>query len=121
MTPDPLRVTDFLEHILDAIRRVREYTRNLGEQDFCSNQLIQDAVIRNFEIMGEAARNAERHGKDLVELQEKRKLFRQVYWMRNMLTHEYFHVSLPVVWNVIQEDIDTLEQQVQELHDRLTK
>lgn len=57
MTPDPSRVTDFLEHILDAIAQVREYTRNLSEQDFCSNRLIQDAVIRNFEIMGEAARN----------------------------------------------------------------
>lgn len=121
MTPDPLRVTDFLEHILDAIRRVREYTRDLDEQEFCSNRLVQDAVIRNIEIMGEAARNIERHGENLVELQDTRRLFRQVYWMRNMLTHEYFHISLPVVWNVIQEDIDTLEQQVHELHDRLMK
>lgn len=78
-------------------------------------------MIRNFEIMGEAARNVERHGKDLLELQDQISLFRRVYWMRNMLTHECFHVSLPVVWNAIQEDIDTLEQQVQGLRDKLTK
>lgn len=121
MTPDPSRVTDFLEHILSAIERVREYTRNLSEQDFCSNRLIQDAVIRNFEIMGEAARNVERHGETLLVLKEKLRLFRQVYWMRNMLTHEYFHVSLPIVWNAIRTDLDVLEQQVQKLYEELNK
>jgi uncharacterized protein with HEPN domain len=87
MTPASLRVADYLNHILEAIRRVREYTQGLSEQDFYSNHLIQDAVIRNFEIMGEAARNAERRGKDSLELRDKLKLFREVYWMRNVLTH----------------------------------
>lgn len=54
-------------------------------------------------------------------LQEQSRLFRRVYWMRNMLTHEYFNVSLPVVWNTIQKDIGVLEQQVQELYKKLKK
>jgi uncharacterized protein with HEPN domain len=54
-----------------------------------------------------------------LALQEQRRLFRQVYWMRNMLTHEYFNVSLPVVWNAIRKDIGVLEQQVQALYEKL--
>jgi uncharacterized protein with HEPN domain len=119
MTPAPLRVTDYLNHILEAIRRVREYTRGLSEQDFHSNHLVQDAVIRNFEIMGEAARNAERRGKDQLELRDKLKLFREVYWMRNVLTHGYFQVNLSIVWNAIQDDIGKLEEEIQEVLNRL--
>ena len=117
MTPSSLRVADYLNHILEAIRRVREYTQGLSEQDFYSNHLIQDAVIRNFEIMGEAARNAERRGKDQLELQDKLRLFREVYWMRNVLTHGYFQINLSIVWNAIQGDIGNLEQEIQEVLD----
>lgn len=70
MTAKSLRITDYLRHNLEAITHVRQYTQGLNERDFYSNRLIQDAVIRNFEIMGEAARNVERHGRDLPELQE---------------------------------------------------
>lgn len=63
MTADNLRVPDFLGHILDAIERIRKYTRNLIEQEFYSNELVQDAAVRNFEVMGEASRNIERRGK----------------------------------------------------------
>jgi uncharacterized protein with HEPN domain len=121
MTSHPLRVTDYLRHILEAIERIREYTRNLTEQEFYSSQLVQDAVIRNFEIMGEAARYALLHGKDLADLQDNLSLFREVYWMRNVLTHGYFQVNLSIVWNAIQGDIGNLEQQVQDLYNRLVK
>lgn len=100
---------DYLRHILEAIGRVRDYTRNMSEQEFYSSQIVQDAVIRNFEIMGEAARNVERHGKSLPELQNKLTLFREVYWMRNSLAHGYFDVNLTIVWNTIQNDLDHLE------------
>lgn len=121
MTAHPARVTDYLRHILEAIERIRKYTRGLSEQDFYSNRLIQDAVIRNFEIMGEAARNTVLHGKELSEMRDKLTLFREVYWMRNMLTHGYFQVNLSIVWNAMQDDLGNLEQQVQEVYDRLTK
>jgi uncharacterized protein with HEPN domain len=119
MTANSMRVADYLRHILEAIKRVREYTHGVSEQEFYSNHLIQDAVIRNFEVMGEAARNAERRGKDIAEIGDKLALFREVYWMRNVLTHGYFQVNLTIVWNAIQDDIGSLEHEVQELYDRL--
>jgi len=121
MTDKAPRVIDYLRHIVDAIERVREYTQGVSEQEFYSNTLLQDAAIRNFEIMGEASRNVERHGKNLPELQDKLKVFREVYWMRNALAHGYFDVNLTIVWNAIKGDLDVLEQQVQELYQKLHK
>jgi uncharacterized protein with HEPN domain len=53
------RVAAYLEHMIDAAQRISEYTDGLTWQDFLANRLVQDGVIRNFEVVGEAARNIE--------------------------------------------------------------
>ena len=58
---DGQRIPDYLGHILEAIHRIDTYTADMTEVVFLQNALVQDAVIRNFEIIGEAARNIERH------------------------------------------------------------
>jgi uncharacterized protein with HEPN domain len=58
MSSKPLRLPDYLLHILEAIGRIERYTRNLSRDEFYSNELVQDAVIRNIEVIGEASRNA---------------------------------------------------------------
>jgi len=60
MSRDRLRVADYLEHILEATRRIEDYCHGMDQKAFLSNRLVQDAVIRNFEIIGEASRNIER-------------------------------------------------------------
>ena len=60
MTREQLRVADYLGHILEAIERIGEYTEDVDEVTFLDNKMIQDAVLRNIEIIGEAARNIER-------------------------------------------------------------
>ena len=57
---DPLRLSDYLGHILQAIERIRSYVADLDEAAFLVDAKTQDAVVRNFEILGEAARNIER-------------------------------------------------------------
>jgi len=69
MSRDPLRVPDYLEHIVEAIGRIHAYCENLDEHAFLSNSLVQDAVIRNFEIIGEASRNIERVAPEFVAAQ----------------------------------------------------
>ena len=54
---DALRVPDYLEHNRDAIGRIFRYVETLDETAFACNELIQDAVIRNLEVIGEARRN----------------------------------------------------------------
>ena len=64
MTQDPIRVPDYLEHIIQAIQRIHRYTEDMTEVTFLENELVQDAVIRNIEIIGEAAQKyrAQRSG-----------------------------------------------------------
>jgi len=66
MKNDSLRVVDYLEHIIDAICQIAEYTEDIDEAGFLANRLVQDAVIRNIEIIGEAARNVERTALEFV-------------------------------------------------------
>lgn len=61
MSDDPLRVPEYLGHILVAIQRINRYTAGMSEAAFLGADLVQDAVIRNIEIIGEASRNVARH------------------------------------------------------------
>ena len=66
MSRDTLRLPDYLDHILEAIHRIQNYCEDLDESGFLTTPLVQDAVIRNFEIIGEASRNIERVARDFV-------------------------------------------------------
>jgi uncharacterized protein with HEPN domain len=55
MTRDAQRLGDYLAHMLEAIERIEEYVSDMDEMAFLGNRLVQDAVIRNFEIIGEAS------------------------------------------------------------------
>jgi uncharacterized protein with HEPN domain len=98
MKPDPARVTEFLEHILQAISRISRYTSGMSHSDFAANSMVQDAVIRNIEIMGEAARNIELADPDFPAKHAGIPV-RDIYLMRNRLSHGYFAVDLALVWN----------------------
>jgi uncharacterized protein with HEPN domain len=56
MNRHPLRARDYLAHMLDAVQRIQQYTRGINAEGFLSDQLLQDGVVRNFEILGEASR-----------------------------------------------------------------
>ncbi len=57
MTQHPLRARDYLGHMLDAVNQIQTYTRGKSAEDFLSDRLLQDGVVRNVEILGEASRN----------------------------------------------------------------
>jgi uncharacterized protein with HEPN domain len=111
MKTDPSRVPEYLRHILEAISRILEYTDGMNEGDFSSNLLVQDAVIRNIEILGEASRNIEIHDPTFVQNHPQIPLH-DTYLMRNRLTHGYFSVDLGIVWNTIQNDLPALREQI---------
>ncbi len=111
MSRDPLRLSDYLEHILEAIERIYRYCEEVDEPTFLSNSLIQDAVIRNFEIIGEASRNVERVAPDFLAAHPELPLS-FAYDMRNVLAHGYYKVDLAVVWKTIERDLPYLQEQV---------
>ena len=73
--------------------------------------MIQDAVIRNFEIIGEASKNVERVAPEFVAAHPELPLA-FAYDMRNLLAHGYYKVDVAVVWKTIERDLPFLQQQV---------
>lgn len=111
MTQDPIRVPDYLEHIIQAIERIQRYTDDMSEVIFLENELVQDAVIRNIEIIGEAARNIERND-PVFAAQHAEIPWEIIYAMRNRVAHGYFKVDLEIVWNTIHHDLPGLAIEV---------
>ena len=116
-----LRLVEYLSHIVEAVERIQEYIADLkGEQAFYENTLVQDAVIRNLEVIGEASNNVDKHFPQFVK-EHKEVPFIYAYEMRNALAHGYFKVDLPIVWQTIQNDLPVLANSVQDLIDQLNR
>jgi uncharacterized protein with HEPN domain len=115
---DKLRVRDYLEHMTQAIKRIGNYTENMADWAFRENEMVQDAVIRNIEIIGEASRNIERHHAEFAA-QHPEVRWAVIYAMRNRVSHGYFQIDLDVVWKTVQSDLPNLATQVRELLQQL--
>lgn len=107
MTPDADRLADYLRHIVDAISRIERYTANLDEAAFLGDEMVQDAVIRNLEIVGEACHNIETRHADFACAHPELPLA-AAYQMRNAIAHGYFKVDLAIVWKTIARDLPKL-------------
>lgn len=117
---DALRVQDYLEHIELAIARIRRYLAGLDRASFLASDEKQDAVIRNIEIIGEAAQSIRRRHPEFATRHPEIP-WGGVYGMRNAIAHGYFTVDLDVVWKTICEELPTLAEQVRALRGALQK
>ncbi len=113
-----LRLTDYLGHMLEAIERCHEYIADMDEAAFLSDRKTQDAVIRTFEVMGEASNNIRKHFPEFVATHPGIP-FGQAVGMRNVLSHGYFLVDLTAVWKTIHADLPPLRDAVKTLLDSL--
>ena len=104
-----LRVPDYLDHILVAIERIGRHTADINEDAFLTNEMIQDAVIRNLEVIGEAANLIRKV--DAVFAESHPEIPWQVmYAMRNRLAHGYDTIDFNVVWQTVGHDLPALYQ-----------
>ena len=111
---DILRLPDYLGHIVEAIERIHRYVEDLDEVGFLQDEKTQDAVIRNFEIIGEASNNIKRHHPEFSE-QHPEVPLNFAYEMRNALAHGYFRVDLEIVWKTIHADLPELHELIRQL------
>jgi hypothetical protein len=98
----------YLRHVLDSIERIERYTSE-GQDAFMADERTQDAVIRNFEIIGEAVKNL---------TPELRGSHPQIEWqkiaaMRDKLIHHYFGVKLDLVWDTVVGVLPSFKQAVE--------
>ncbi|PKM21486.1 MAG: hypothetical protein CVV10_09120 [Gammaproteobacteria bacterium HGW-Gammaproteobacteria-14] len=113
MNRDHQRLGDYLAHIIEAIDRIEQYTDDMAEPEFLETPLVQDAVIRNFEIIGEASNNIEKRYPEFAAAHPELPLA-FAYQMRNAVAHGYFKVDLEIVWRTIHRDLPALHAQVTE-------
>jgi uncharacterized protein with HEPN domain len=111
MSKKNLRIQDYIEHIIEAIVRIEGYVKDYDADVFIEVNLVQDAVIRNIEIIGEAASNIKSVDSSFLEKYPQLKL-EQAYRMRNALAHGYYSVNLRTVWNTVKNDLPVLKQQM---------
>jgi uncharacterized protein with HEPN domain len=93
-----------IRDILAAIKKISEYTKDYNYQNFESDSKTLDAVVRNLEIIGEAARHVP---DDIIE-KNPGIPWREIRDMRNLLAHEYFGVNIKIVWETIQTDLPAI-------------
>ncbi len=105
------RLPDYLAHIVDAIDRINRYVDGLDRAGFGDDELVQDAVVRNFEIVGEASRRI-RLGHPEFAAKHPELPFASAYQMRNAISHGYFALDLDLVWSTIVTDLPKLREQV---------
>ena len=93
-----------LEDMLQSARKIKRYITGLDFDSFISDNKTMDAVVRNFEIIGEAANRVDPDFRDSnPEIEWKR-----IRGFRNRIVHEYFGIDYEIVWQIIEEYLDEL-------------
>jgi len=105
-----------LEHILQAIDCIFEFTENVTYEDFIANKMMKFAVIKNIEIIGEAS----------YKLTKKFcQVHKEIEWdiivkMRHVLVHGYYQIEDKFAWFVVQNELQPLKEKIQKIYDSLT-
>jgi uncharacterized protein with HEPN domain len=97
----------YLDDILESCQKIRRFTEGLSFEEFARDVKTQDAVIRNFEVIGEAANRLP----EAIKSQYSGVEWPKIIGFRNILIHEYFGVKLQTVWTAIQKKIPILEDE----------
>ena len=98
----------YLYHIIDAILAIERFIENISKNKFLKDDMIQSAVIRKIEIIGEAVKNLGGDFKGKYSFI----LWGRIAGTRNKLIHEYFGVDVEKVWEVTQKDLPLLKEQI---------
>lgn len=107
----------YLRHILDAIARIETYLQGVDEATFLQQNLIQDGVIRQLEVIGEAVKRIS----DELRAKHERVPWQDIAGMRDKLIHGYFGVDLEKVWLTAQDDLPMLKTEVTEMLKSITR
>jgi len=98
----------FIEHILDSINAIEEFSKDFTEKNLTSNRLRQSAIVREIEIIGETAKNISNEFKN----EHKEVPWKEIIGTRDKLIHHYFGVDLGIVWRIIIDFLPDLKSKL---------
>lgn len=115
MNGTSVRYDFFLDAMLMAMKKIRAYTAEFNSfTQFNKDELVKDAVIRNFEIMGESVK----HIPFSFQRKHKQLPWNHILALRNFVVHEFFDVDDEVLWEIIQTDLSRNISDLEEIMGR---
>lgn len=104
----------YLEDILESATKIQNYVGNLSFEDLLKDKMRIDAIVRNFEIIGEASSKIPHEIRDKYPFVE----WRKISDFRNVLAHEYFGIKYKIMWDIIKNKLPELERQIKSIIDQ---
>jgi uncharacterized protein with HEPN domain len=98
----------YLEDMLLSMIRIQEYTSNLTFQDFKWDYKTVDAVLRNFEVIGEASKNVPKK----LKTKYPELPWEEMYQLRNRVSHEYFGIDYEIIWDIVRTYLPKNQEEV---------
>ena len=105
---ETVRDKERLEHIIQAVERIKRYTKGISYESFIADDTIYYAVVKNIEIIGEAANMLTSD----FQAAHPETPWKMIKGMRNYIVHEYFQIDNNVVWSVVTKNLSELETQI---------
>ena len=100
-----------VEDMLDALRKIDSYTAGMDHSAFLQDEKTVDAVVRNLEVLGEAARQIP----DAFAARHTQVPWRKITGLRNRIVHDYFGLDLEIIWQIVQNDLPALRAMLEKL------
>ena len=105
----------YLYDIIECCDRVADYINGVREEDYQVNPMLQDALVRNIEVVGEAVKNVSPEVKDA----HPKIAWSQIARMRDKIAHHYFRINLDVVWKTATDDLPALRPQIAAIYENI--
>lgn len=105
------KVLLYISDILEAIQSIERYVENLTFDDFVKDRKTIDAIVRNFEIIGEAVK----HIPKTLKLKYPAIPWKKMAGMRDRIIHEYFGVDIEILWKTIKEDLPKVKPEIEKI------
>ena len=106
----------YIADIINAMEKIFEYTEGMTKQEFKKNELVKDAVLRNIEIIGEAANKLSEE----IYNNYKNVPWRRMIGLRNIVIHEYFGVDLNIIWKIITVNLPETRPEIKKIKEDIS-